>query len=334
MNKPVKTMVVIPDKAEVQATLEILKAGHDRFFLSSKLSDDELLSMSPKDWYRVIDQNVYGQDEAKRKVSLIMWKHLHGIRSTSLFIGPSGCGKTEIWRVIKNIYTPIIIADAGTITNDGWSGRQKYYSALKEISSSRIPAQWWMVVYDEFDKCVQPRYSASKENVSYSIQAELLKVIEGTEINVSKADHDPVVIDSSKISFVFLGAFLSLQEKKEKPYGFSACHQDIKDKRITIDDIIKFGLRPELAGRIESICLMNDLTEEDLYAICMNSCYGPAAKLGRQYSKEITMTEETACRIAGVAARSGLGARYMYSLASDMVDSIVFEDPDRREIIL
>ena len=335
MNKPVKTMVVIPDKADVQASLEILKAGHVRYFLSSEMSDDELLSMSPKDWYRMLDQNVYGQDEAKRKASLIMWKHLHGIRSTSLFIGPSGCGKTEIWRVLKNIYTPIIIADAGSITNDGWSGRQKYYSALKEISSSRIPAKWWIVVYDEFDKCVQPRYSASRENVSYSIQAEMLKVIEGTEINIAKADADPVMVDSSKISFVFLGAFLSLLNDEEtSSYGFNPCRQQDKEKRITIDDLIRFGLRPELAGRIESLCMMNDLTEEDLYAICVNSCYGPAAKLGRQYSKEITMTEETARQIAGEAARSGLGARYMHSMASDMVDSLVFEDPDRWEITL
>ena len=334
MSKPVKTMVVIPDKADVQASLEILKAGHDRYFLSSEMSDDELLSMSPKDWYRVLDQNVYGQDEAKRKASLIMWKHLHGIRSTSLFIGLSGCGKTEIWRVIKNIYTPIIIADAGTITNDGWSGRQKYYSALKEISFSRIPAKWWIVVYDEFDKCVQPRYSASRENVSYSIQAEMLKVIEGTEINVAKADYDPEIIDTSKISFVFLGAFISLLKEEDTSYGFNPCRQQAKDRTITIEDVITFGLRPELAGRIESICQMNELSEEDLYAICLNPYYGPAAKLSRLYSRIITMTKATARRISHEAARSGLGARYLFSLASNMTDDIIFEDPDIKKIIL
>ena len=262
-----------------------------------------------------------------------MWKTFRGIKENLMFVGPSGCGKTEIFRQLMALFPSMIeIVDSSMITNEGWKGDVKW----KTIMSSPLyrSSGHKICVLDEFDKLAQPKFSNS-ENVSQSIMSEALKMLEGTYINC-ESDNVKYQVDTSHISFVLLGAFSNkAQEIAEKDkggaIGFGATIEAAKpyEKKLTAEDIIKFGVMPELMGRIQNIVNLSPMSEADYAELLVKDDFGPLERLSRDYGVNLSISEETRLRIAQSAYKSGLGVRGMENQIRNMIDESLFENHEQ-----
>ena len=296
---------------------------------------------SPQDIVKYLDTYVMGQDEAKRTAAIMLWNHLHGLKTNTLFIGPSGSGKTHIWRTLRQlpVFNVIIgIADASEITQKGWKGNIKSDNALGELFYGRMSgmdemlpyAETSIIIYDEFDKLVVPQHSYSGENVSYSIQAQFLAMVEGAEIKVRnpQGGDDYTVIDTKDISFGFCGAFEELYEKRHKletttAMGFGNENKP-KVEPITIEDIIDYGTRPELAGRISHITTLEPLDKSQIVLILQNQHTSPVTKYVKAYGMEICITDEYSEFLAEKILDSSMGIRQLSSLVDEDMNRVVF----------
>ena len=214
---------------------------------SSKTSSQIYPPQEIKDY---LDKYIYSQEEAKEAASMLLWEQLQGIKSNMVFIGPTGCGKTEIFRQLKKAYPDIYIVDASSITQDGWKGNFKIDDIFRRIGSIES-AERSIIVMDEADKYFEPQINSGGENVSYSKQSELLKLIEGEELHI-----DGSVIDTSKISWVFLGSFELMLEGKRHVSNDVGFGGNVEKNQVsyidhfTSEDLVKYaGVRREIAGR-------------------------------------------------------------------------------------
>lgn len=289
--------------------------------------------MPPQDIYGYLDARIHKQEEAKKAVAMLVWKAFRGIKENLMFVGPSGCGKTEIFRQLMAVFPAMIeIVDSSQITNEGWKGDTKWRtilsSPLYRSSGHKI------CVLDEFDKLVQPRYS-NNENVSQSIMSEALKLLEGTYVNC-ESDNVKYQVDTSRISFVMLGAFSNkaneLAEKNSgSKIGFSTIEEASKpySKELTMEDIINFGMMPEFAGRIQNIINLSPMTQEDYIKLLTKDDYGTIQRLEKDYGVNLSICDETRLRIAQNAYKSGLGVRGMENLIRNMIDDSLFENHEQ-----
>lgn len=284
---------------------------------------------SPHQIYSSLDQHIFAQDEAKKAAAMLLWSHMKGIKSNILFMGPTGCGKTEIWRQLKLVYENIEIVDASVITEDGWKGNFKIADIFVNIGSVE-KAEKSIIVLDEADKFFEPHYNSGDENVSYSKQNELLKVIEGEKFHLKEA-----TVDTSHISWVFLGSFESLLEaKKDRPNGLGFGSDVGKTQvsymdRYTSEDLVKYaGVRNEIAGRIEHIVQLSPMDAESLYQILITPEMSPINELTKLYGKRLELSEFMKRRIAKEAADSHMGVRYMRSRIKSLMEDKIFEDDE------
>ncbi len=228
---------------------------------------DFLKNKTPALIEQELNQRVIGQPALTKAVADFLY--YHALRQQHpqlpqrplLIAGPSGSGKTEVWRVANALYGnvfPIQIIDGSNISAEGWSGNYKVGSYLNEKSTNG-----GILVVDEFDKLVTPKHSASGENVSLSIQAEFLKLVEG-EYRVSQRK-ELTDMTSKRMGFAMLGAFESLWEQKKAKQtrqfgsiGFCAQNAEVSPSAncdtLTEEDFIRFGMMPELLGRIAVKC--------------------------------------------------------------------------------
>lgn len=230
-----------------------------------------------------LKEYILGQDELIKHVATFIYYHM--LRQIYLDLnmrpmlisGPSGSGKTEVWRVAKKLfdkYLEIEIVDGSSITQDGWSGQRKLSSIMKALGPSTI------LVIDEFDKLATPTHSKHGDNVSGRIQSEFLKLLEGdyNTIGFRKDDEsDGITYDANSLGIVLIGAFEGIRSDKEnrkERIGFSG---ETRNKAkyealvpITDEDLIKFGVLPELVGRIADKCTTNKLTAKQYLKIIRN----------------------------------------------------------------
>lgn len=171
----------------------------------------DLKTWRPKEIYDYVHNQIYGQEEAVKAASMLVYNHIRGHKRNVLFLDPTGCGKTEIWRVLGKLYKNIRIIDSTRITQEGWKGEYKFQNVFDGIEEDT--AENMILVFDEFDKMCEPMYGS---NYSTAIQNELLKFMKGTDIEC-KDDKEKAkikMINTSKISFVFCGSFESMMGKK------------------------------------------------------------------------------------------------------------------------
>lgn len=284
---------------------------------------------APKDIYSFLDKHVYAQKEAKKAASMLLWGHMKGNKSNILFMGPTGCGKTEIFRQLKKLYEDIYIVDASAITEDGWKGNYKIADIFRSISTV-AKAERAIIVMDKADKFFEPTTNSSGENVSYSKQNELLKIIEGEEYHLNDT-----VINTSNISWVFLGSFESLIEsKKDRPNGLGFGGNVNRSQvsytdSFTSEDLVKYaGVRNEIAGRIERIVQLAPMDADSLYQILIDPEMSPITELTKRYGKKLELSEFMKRRIAKEAADSHMGVRYMRSRIKALMEDRIFEDDE------
>lgn len=294
----------------------------------SNISEAELELPSPQQIYDYLDQHVYKQEKAKKTAAMIYWEHLRGIHTNSVILGPSGCGKTEVFRQLQNMSKDIIIVDGTSITQEGWKGSVKLRDILWQAAPAVLQDGGAIIVIDEFDKLAEKKMSGG-ENIAYSLQSELLKVIEGEMIQFKD-----FVLDTSKISFVFLGSFASMVAAKGHTPNSLGFGQDISrsevsyDNRFTQEDLIKYGgVRREIASRISRIVQLQPMTAEDFYEILNIRSMSPIADLEQKFGTVIDVDDNIKRQVSKEAAESGLGVRYLKSRILGMLEEEMFMTP-------
>ena len=227
---------------------------------------------SPARIYKYLDRNVYGQKEAKRAAAMLLWNHVNGRRQNVLFAGPTGCGKTEIFRQLAKLYPNIVIHNATSLTGTGWKGNTKVRNLFDVVPQDKMGHL--IIVLDEADKMFE---DADDRHYSYIVQNELLKVLEGDMVHFdgNPSNSEPALdIDTSNVSFVFLGSFDSMVGAKDvavnksRAIGFGAVSSDDSfdgyRSTFTQEDLVQYAnVRSEVAGRIGTIVQLNEMTEDD-----------------------------------------------------------------------
>lgn len=305
------------------------------------IADGKIDNWSPKDveqWLHSDIGGIVGQDAACRAASMIIYNHFERRPSVSLFIGPTGCGKTEIWRALRREYSAdnVHIIDASTLTAEGWRGSNKISSIFRSIRPDRRGR--CILVLDEFDKVLEPQYGAQGTNYSDLIQNQLLRLCDHDTLFFGAGDDSTsaLSVDCAGVSVVMLGAFSRLRERKaigQKHIGFGTAPVPAGDKQteeITVDDLIEYGMRAELAGRINRIICMDSLTIQGLIRIGKDE----ADHLSLLLDRPIDIAPDALIMLARIALHKGLGARWMKFKIGTMIDDMIYDNPDAQHYVI
>ena len=280
-------------------------------------------------------------------------------KSNILLIGPTGSGKTLLAQTLAKILeVPFAIADATSLTEAGYVGEDVENILFKLLQVADLDihkAQRGIIYIDEIDKiaCKNENFSTTRDVSGEGVQQALLKILEGTIANVSpnggrKHPHqDCIQINTKDILFICGGAFISLDgiiDKRinKKSVGFVYSKDSYSDQgtidlrqKVNSDDLIKFGMIPELIGRLPVIASLNTLTEETLATILTK----PRNALVKQYQKllnmddiELEFTKEAIKEIAEEAYRRKVGARALRGIIEELMLDIMYELPSHRNI--
>jgi ATP-dependent Clp protease ATP-binding subunit ClpX len=232
---------------------------------------------SLKELQELINQTVIGQQDGVKDLSTAFYKHLlklatknHGYffnhSTTLLLTGSTGTGKTHLCRTLaENVDIPFIEINAKSINQEGWHGKSFVQLLEEQMPNNRSTA---IVFIDEFDKMLMKLSSDKTDNYNYHLQTGLLKYIEGFNIrlnpNLQILPFGGRDINTKNFMFILAGAFVGLILEPEKQIGFNS---DTSIRPTLLNAMIEFGMIPELAGRIQHVCTLKDLTKTDYLMI-------------------------------------------------------------------
>lgn len=315
-------------------------AADDKVPFDDYDEDEPSFFDNPRTIYDYLKTKVYKQDDACRAAAIILWNHLRNreCASRNVFCGPSGCGKTYIWQIIKKeLYPHIVIYNAADMTKSGWSGSNKVSSPLYMIDPN-VTAPY-IIVLDEFDKLCRPQFSHDS-NVSADIQSEMLALISPSSDRIRlKTQDGERILDISKITWVLCGSFAEAaeneaQKERTSGLGFGAVKNETKafTNELTLQNLIEFGVIPELAGRITRLINLRPLTASDYKFLLTKHPNSPLHRLEDIYrlepgfiKKNIIKPKELA-KIATDAFESGLGVRSCTANIQTRVDDYIFDN--------
>lgn len=293
---------------------------------------------SPRGIYDYLNQNIYGQEAAKRAVSMMMYHHLHGNSRNIVMAGASGYGKTEIWRALSRVYDFIRIINGPQLSCDGWKGSLKISDIF--TCEEKQSAEHLVLVIDEADKMLEPQIASGGTDIAKRLQNELLKMMDGDTLTFTdeKNRDKKIKVDCSGVSVVLCGSFETmLRTKTEASGGIGFCQPERKESRIAEcneEDLIKHGnVRREITGRISQIVTLDMLDADDFEAI-MESEISPIQKMEKAYHISLTVDKDSRKKLAADAAESGLGCRFLRSKLQSMLDGQMFEKPEAKEFSL
>jgi len=327
----------------------------------------------PAEIYSILDDYVVGQERAKKVLSVAVYNHYKRVKyegklsqddteiekSNILLIGPTGCGKTLMAQTLARILNvPFCIADSTSLTEAGYVGEDVENILLRLIQAADFDikrAETGIIYLDEIDKISRKSENPSitRDVSGEGVQQALLKILEGTEANVPpqggrKHPHqDFIQINTGNILFICGGSFSGLESIIEKrmnrrSVGFVSGKAPAQIERINTilpnvmpGDLLKYGLIPELIGRLPVLSTLNNLTEDDLVKILVE----PKNSLVKQYKKMFKMdgvnlefTGDALREISKLALKRGSGARGLRAIIEEVMLSVMFEIPERKDI--
>ena len=290
-----------------------------------------------------LKERIVGQDEAIEDIVSIIWQNIKSQKKSNILIlGPSGVGKTEIVRIIaKELRIPLIIANATNMTQSGYVG-ESVDNILKNLiiqcQGDINKVENSIVVIDEIDKLAG--FSKGSEGVATTaVQDELLKMLEdGTyNINISTNEliEEQITIDTKNITFIGIGAFSGLKEEKQttkKSLGFqptiSTTTSQPTTNKITQEDLMRYGLKPELVGRFSNIIELSPLTKENLIEIMTNTKENTLANkidLLNSFGIKVEINQKVYEKLADNALTKKTGARGLVSAVDALFTKALLE---------
>lgn len=330
----------------------------------------------PKEIHSFLDEYIIGQETAKKTLSVAIYNHYKRIQSGAVYqdvelqksnilmVGPTGCGKTFLAQTLaKKLNVPFVIADATSLTEAGYVGEDVENILLKLIQAADYDielAQKGIIYIDEMDKISRKSENPSitRDVSGEGVQQTLLKILEGTVASVPpnggrKHPHqDFIQIDTTNILFICGGAFEGIEKVIEsrintKTLGFGAKVESKKNnsrgdvlKNLLPEDLLKYGIIPELIGRLPVVTVLESLNEEALKSILCK----PKNALLKQYAALLEMDdvqlefdEQAVSAIAHLAMERETGARGLRTIVESIMLDIMYEipsDPSIEKVII